>query len=71
MSKEKQILQLHADGTSNRQIATILSVSRNRITSVVDVAKRSGMTLPELLRLDEATIKSCRASQVLYHLSEN
>lgn len=56
MSKEKQILQLHADGTSNRQIANILSVSRNRIASVVDAAKRTGMTFPELLRLDEATL---------------
>lgn len=56
MSKEKQILQLYADGTSQRQIATRLSVSRNRISDIVSAAKRTGEPYPELLKLSEVEL---------------
>lgn len=53
MSKTKQILQLLADGNSQRRIATTLAVSRNTVASVVAAAKRSGKTYPDLLQLEE------------------
>lgn len=56
MSKEKQILQLYADGTSQRQIATRLSVSRNRISDIVSAAKRTGEPYPELLKFSEVEL---------------
>lgn len=53
MSKDLQILQLTADGKSQRMIAKMLSVSRNTISSVQAASVRSGKTLPELLQMDE------------------
>ena len=53
MSKDLQILQLTADGKSQRMIAKMLSVSRNTISSVQAASARSGKTLPELLQMDE------------------
>lgn len=53
MSKEKQILQLHADGRSGRWIANSLSVSRNTVSSVVSAATRTGLTVPVLLQMGE------------------
>ena len=40
MSKEKQILQLLADGYSQRRTADTLWVSRNTVFSVITAAKR-------------------------------
>ena len=56
MSKEKQILQLYADGNSQRRIATALAVSRNTVSAVVTAAKRTGRSYPELLRLEETEL---------------
>lgn len=53
MSKDLQILQLTADGKSQRMIAKMLSVSKNTISSVQAASARSGKTLPELLQMDE------------------
>lgn len=53
MSKDLQILQLTADGKSQRMIAKMLSVSRNTISSVQAASVRSGKTLPALLQMDE------------------
>ena len=56
MSKEKQILQLYADGNSQRRIATALAVSRNTVSAVVTAAKRTGRSYPELLQLEETEL---------------
>lgn len=53
MSKELQILQLSADGKSQRMIAKMLRVSRNTISSVQTAATRSGKAMSELLRMEE------------------
>ena len=53
MSKEKQILQLHADGRSGRWIASSLSVSRNTVSYVVSAAIRTGLTVPVLLQMSD------------------
>lgn len=53
MSKELQILQLTADGKSQRMIAKMLRVSRNTISSVQTAATRSGKAMPELLWMEE------------------
>ena len=53
MSKELQILQLTADGKSQRMIAKMLRVSRNTISSVQTAAIRSDKAMPELLRMEE------------------
>ena len=53
MSKELQILQLTADGKSQRMIAKMLRVSRNTISSVQTAATRSGKAMSELLRMEE------------------
>ena len=52
MSKELQILQLTADGKSQRMIAKMLRVSRNTISAVQTAAIRSGKAMPELLQMD-------------------
>ena len=44
MSKTNQILQLLADGNSQRRIAAALSVSRNTVSSVLAAVKRSSKT---------------------------
>ena len=56
MSKEKQILQLYADGRSGRWIANSLSVSRNTVSSVVSAAARTGLTAPVLLQMSEQVL---------------
>ena len=56
MSKTNQILQLLADGNSQRRIAAALSVSRNTVSSVLAAVKRSGKTYPELLAMDEISL---------------
>ncbi len=58
MSKTNQILQLLADGNSQRRIAAALSVSRNTVSSVLAAVRRSGKTYPELLAMDEISLTS-------------
>lgn len=53
MSKERQILQLHAEGRSGRWIAKSLSVSRNTVSSVVSAAARTGLACPVLLQMSD------------------
>lgn len=37
MSKVKQLLQLHKSGTSNRQIAKMLKISRDKLQKTDDI----------------------------------
>ena len=38
MSKVKQLLQLHKSGTSNRQIAKMLKISRDKVNELIKIA---------------------------------
>ncbi|MGB3467282.1 MAG: IS21 family transposase [Cyclobacteriaceae bacterium] len=49
----KQIINLHLDGVSNRQIASLLSLNRNTVNHYMRLFKSSDLSLKELLCLDE------------------
>jgi len=49
---DKQIITLHKDGISNRQIGKLLSISRNTINSYIKLIKASDNTLNQLLSMD-------------------
>ena len=53
MSKEKQILQLLADGYSQRRTADTLGVSRNTVSSVITAAKRHCITSRDASSMNE------------------
>lgn len=53
----KQIITLHLDGLSNREIAGILGIGRNTINSYLQLFMASKKSLRELLEQDEATLK--------------
>ena len=48
----KQILSLHNDGESNRQIGGILGISRNTINNYIKLARASDYSIGELLAMD-------------------
>ncbi len=48
----KQILSLHHDGVSNRQIGELLSISRNTVNNYIKLVKASDYSTKELLALD-------------------
>ena len=50
----KQIINLHLDGTSNRQIASILSLNRNTVNHYMRLFKSCDLSFKELLSLEES-----------------
>ena len=52
----KQIISLHIDGLSNRNIGLTLGISRNTVNNYMKQFKSSGLELNELLRLDDASL---------------
>lgn len=53
MSKEKQILLLHASGFSQRNIAAMLKVSRNTTSAVIAAATRARLQAHQISALEE------------------
>ena len=53
----KQILQLHLDGVSNRQIGKILSISRNTINRYLQQFKASEYDMASLLKMDDSKLR--------------
>ena len=45
----KQIIRLHLDGMSNRQVGALLSISRNTINTYIQLFTASSWSLEELL----------------------
>ena len=56
MSKVKQLLQLHKSGTSNRQIAKMLKISRDKVNELVRTANSDPIGIDGLLKLDDPTL---------------
>src|SRR5690606_7186425 len=54
----KQIIQLHEDGSSNRNTAKMLSISRNTVNNYVQLFKASGYSMQELLSFDTAKLNN-------------
>jgi transposase len=52
----KQIINLHKDGVSNRQIASLMSLNRNTVNHYVRLFKASGFSMDELLSLDNMSL---------------
>ena len=73
----KQIITLHKDGVSNRQIGELLGISRNTVNSYIKQARGSDHSFDELLaigsgRLDElftahTTVKNDRYNQLMVY----
>jgi transposase len=57
MSKIKQLIQLHANGVSNRQIAKQLCIDKSTVNDYVNKLPSIGMTAAELLHLDEPVLE--------------
>lgn len=57
MSKVKQMLRLHHNGISNRQIATELSVDKETVNRYVNRAKCDELPIVELLKLDDPILQ--------------
>lgn len=52
----KQILSLHNDGVSNRQIGEVLGISRNTVNNYIKLLKNSDYSITELLKMDTASL---------------
>ena len=48
----KQILSLHNDGVSNRQIGGLLGISRNTVNNYIKLARASDYSIEELLAME-------------------
>lgn len=53
----KQIITLHTDGLSNREIGELLGISRNTINSYMRLFRADGNTFEELLGMDNHRLK--------------
>lgn len=53
----KQIIRLHIDGESNRQIGEILNISRNTVNTYMSFFKACEHSLEDILEMDEPVIK--------------
>jgi transposase len=53
----KQIITLHIDGVSNRQIGKTLSISRNTVNTYIKQFKASDYSLKELLQMNTSRLK--------------
>lgn len=53
----KQLLSLHLDGLSNRDIGITLGINRNTVNSYMRQFKSSSLDFRELLELDEGSLK--------------
>lgn len=53
----KQILSLHLDGLSNRQISAMLGIGRNTINSYMQQFAASDVSFRELIELDEPSLQ--------------
>lgn len=53
----KQIITLHLDGLSNREIGKTLNISRNTINEYMSLFKGSKLSFKELLKLDEIALR--------------
>ena len=56
MSKVKQLLQLHKSGTSNRQIAKMLKISRDKVNELIKTANSDPIGIDGLLKLDDPVL---------------
>jgi len=54
----KQIITLHLDGLSNRNIGKTLGISRNTVNSYMQLFNANSLGLHELLEQDEATLQA-------------
>jgi len=57
MSNVKQMLRLHQNGVSNRQIAKELSVDKETVNRYVKRAKQDQLSIKELLKLDDPVLQ--------------
>ena len=53
----KQIISLHRDGLSNREISSLLGISRNTINNYVNYVKCCDHSLEALLQMDVGALK--------------
>ena len=53
----KQIISLHLDGLSNRNIAKTLGLSRNTVNDYMNLFRASDVALTELLSLDASSLR--------------
>ena len=53
----KQIIRLHLDGMSNRQVGALLSISRNTINTYIQLFTASSWSLEELLGFSQAELE--------------
>lgn len=58
----KQILSLHLDGSSNREIGLILGISRNTVNNYMRLFTASGYSPKELLEFDPAELSELFSS---------
>ena len=59
----KQIIRLHIDGLSNRDIGKTLGIGRNAINGYIQRFTACDKTMKELLQLDEAALKELFSSR--------
>lgn len=59
-----QIIQLHSDGISNREIGSTLGISRNTINEYIRVIKSSDISIKELLGYDSLQLRSLFPSSI-------
>ena len=53
----KQIIRLHLDGSSNRQIGKALGIGRNAVNGYMQLFVSSELALKDLIELDEASLR--------------
>jgi hypothetical protein len=61
----KQIIRLHLDGLSNREIEKTLSIGRNTINGYMQRFKACDFTLKQLLKLEEPALRELFSSKTI------
>ena len=66
MSTVKQILLHHFQGRSKKSIVRALNISKNTVRRYIQQAQGSGLSIEDLLQLDDQTLESilCREVRV-------
>ena len=57
MSQIKQLLQLHQQGKSKKEIARILGISRNTVKSYLRKTEDSSLAIKDLLKLEDPLLE--------------
>ena len=58
MNKIRQVLRCYASGSGTKSISSMLSVSRNTVKKYLHIYQKSGLSLSDILSMDDSSLCS-------------